>query len=69
MISESEYLEWRNHAGTRALLELIVMGAEQAVEDLLQARGETGDFQRGASVAYSEIAHFVRTGENLYEKE
>jgi hypothetical protein len=69
MISEAEYQQWRQNEVTKELLELLKLGHEQALNDLLAARGEPGDFQRGASLAYSEIAHIVRTGENLFVKE
>lgn len=69
MISKAEYQEWRSNKVTIELVELLKLGQEQATEDVLRSRGEVADFPRGASFGYSEIAHIVRTGENLYQEE
>ena len=69
MISKSEYQEWRMSKATQELLDLLKVGQEQSVEELLGARGETGDFQRGACLAFGEVIEIIRVGEGLYEKE
>lgn len=67
MISESIYLEWRNHPATQELLGLCRIGKEQVTDDMLLARGAIADFERGAAFAYSEVEHIIRTGENIKE--
>jgi hypothetical protein len=68
MVNKDEWQEWKMSAVTTKVLELIKVGIEQTVEDLLAQRGQVADFQRGAWVAYEEVANIIRTGEGLIEE-
>lgn len=69
MISKLEFLEWRENEVTRKLLELIEIGREQILKELLGARGEIADFQRGANFAFEEIKDIIKSGYDIYDEE
>lgn len=67
MISKGEYLNWKMHPCTNRLLELLSVGEEVAVEELMGNRGEISDFQRGAIQAFREVRGYIKDGEELYD--
>lgn len=69
MVSKDEWQEWKMSAVTKELLELLKIGYDQAVNDLVAARGQDGDFYRGACVAYEELSTMIKTGDGLLEEE
>lgn len=69
MISKAEWEEWYKSEVTKEVLMLLKVGEEQAIEDVVRARGEIADLPRGAALAYAEMAHVIRTGEGLYIEE
>ena len=68
MITKSEWQEWRSSGGTLELIELLKLGKITSMEDLVMARGEIGDFPRGANFAYDEILELIRTGDGFYNE-
>lgn len=68
MISKDEFLEWKKREVTKKFLELLVMGQQLALEDLVAARGEIGDVARGAHLAYTEVIETVNTGYGILEE-
>lgn len=69
MITKDEWQQWYGSAVTQKVLNLLKVGEEVATEDVLRARGEVADLPRGAALAYAEIAHMIRTGEDIYIEE
>lgn len=68
MISKEEFHLWRTTTITELVLDLLKVGEEQAISDVVAARGEVADLPRGAAIAYDEIAHIIRTGEGIIEE-
>lgn len=68
MISKEEFHLWRTSTVTEEILELLKVGEEQAISDVVAARGEVADLPRGAAIAYAEIANIIRTGEGIVEE-
>lgn len=68
MISKDEWLAWRKSEVTLRLLELMDIGKEAAVEELIDNRGGVGDYMRGAIQTFDEISHHIRTGDQMYEE-
>ena len=69
MIKKSEWLDWKNSKVTEKLVELVKAGKDAAIGDLISARGETGDFYRGANFAFDETLDLIRLGWDMYEEE
>lgn len=66
MITKSEWSEWRQNKVTLRLLELVQLGKEAAIEELVQNRKSVGDFQRGAVFSYDDVSERVLRGDNMY---
>mgnify|MGYP001586564665 CR=1 FL=1 len=69
MITKQEYLEWRESEATKKVLELIEIGQEQILDELISARGEIADFQRGADFAFREVKEIIKVGYGIYGEE
>jgi hypothetical protein len=69
MITEDDWRSWKEHKVTKKLNSLIKVGSNTALLELVEARGEVADYQRGAIRAYDDIAALINTGEDLKEEE
>lgn len=67
MISKNEWLQWKQNPITNRLIELLSVGREVAVEELIAHKGVVGDYQRGAIANFNETLDIIKQGEGLYD--
>lgn len=65
MVTEDEWRSWRESNVTKKLVSLLKIGSNTAVLEIVEARGEIADYQRGACKAYDDIINVIQTGEDL----
>lgn len=67
MITKLEWQEWKSHKITLKLLNLMEIGKQTAIEELVQHRKTIGDFHRGAIFSYEDIKEEILKGDNIVE--
>lgn len=69
MVTEDEWRSWKENNVTKKLVSLLKIGSNTAVLEIVEARGEIADYQRGACKAYDDIVNVIHTGEDLKGEE
>lgn len=67
MINRSEFIAFRSSDMAKRINELLQMGKEIAVDQLVQQTGQDGDFARGAIRTCEEMLDALNTGEGIYD--